>query len=95
MLARETVRDLIDSTVRERLAGTRINDVRVVEGKDDEGDDVIFVTVIYDQKGGLDASKTATIVRHIRHKISDPTIGFPIITYVSKSDAASLKPAFA
>jgi hypothetical protein len=88
----DKIKTLIEGVVRDRFQGVAIQSVTVVKDTDYQ-DDVIFrVTVVIDQRGPLDARKTAGLVRHLRHKLIDELDEhtFPIVAYVSKSDAARM-----
>ena len=86
------VRTIIESVVRERFADAAIESVRIVEDEDSDGDAVFRVTVILDAgQGTLDPHKTASIVRHLRHKLIERhEEGFPIMTFVSKAEDKGL-----
>ena len=84
--------DLIDKTVRERFAGVDIESVSVDEDVDFDGGTVFRVRVVFNHKGPLDAHKTSGIVRHLRHRlVAEKEDAFPIVAFVSKSDAAGRK----
>jgi hypothetical protein len=92
----EDVAGLIEGVVRETFAGVKIESVSVSAATDYNDEAIIKVMVVFDQKGALDARKTSAITRHIRHKLLELSDNrFPITSFVSKSDAASLKPAAA
>ena len=82
------------ATIRDEFADAAIESVRVVEALDYQDDRVFKVTVVFDKKGGLDPHKTVAIVRHLREALKDKgdRLPFPIVYFVSKADAASLKP---
>jgi malate/lactate dehydrogenase len=84
---------LIEDVIRDEF-GEVIESVSVVEARDYQEDRVFKVTVVFDKRGGLDAKKTAAIVRHIRQKLGrdEERMPFPILSFVSKADAAGIKP---
>ena len=85
------IRKLIESTVRDRFGTEAIDSVRVTEDVDDEGDHLYRVTVVLAGEGLLDAQKTAGLVRHLRHGLRRlQADSFPLVSFVSKSDATSL-----
>jgi hypothetical protein len=89
---------MIEEVVRQRFADALIHDVRVSQEHDSDGDALFRVTVVFERKGAqlLDAHKTAGIARHIRHRLlEEDEDAFPIVTFVSKSDAAGLEAAHA
>ena len=92
----DEVADLIERVVRERFSGVTIQSVTVMKDADDDDDAVFLVTVVFDQKGPLDPQKTAGLARHVRHKLLErKENAFPIISFVSKSDAARVGAAAA
>lgn len=85
-------REVIEGLVRRRLEGVDINSVRVEEAEDFDGDPIFEVTVIFKAKSKLDAAIVASMVRHMRSELYDKLseTRFPIISYVSQSDAKKL-----
>ncbi|MFN3536452.1 MAG: hypothetical protein ACK4Y4_03300 [Brevundimonas sp.] len=82
---------LIESVVRDRFGDGVISSVRVTEDTDHDGDRIFAVTVVFEGKGPLDDEKTATVIRHIRHKLREHREEtFPIISFMSKNDAAGI-----
>ncbi len=88
----DAITNLIETVIREEFGDDVIESVKVIEALDYQEDRVFKVTVVFDKRGGLDPEKTTAIVRLIRSKLSeakeDPV--FPILSFVSKGDAASL-----
>lgn len=81
-------RTIIERTVRERFGDALVSSVRVVRETDHDGDEIFRVTVVFDGDRPLDAHKTSSIVRHIRHKLIERDENtFPIFAFVSKADA--------
>lgn len=93
----KTVQDAIERVVRKQLSDAQIDSVTVRQDVDHDGDEILRVFVIFDaRKGQLDPDKTVSMVRHVReelHKLEESR--FPIISYVSKSDAKRMKSAAA
>jgi hypothetical protein len=87
---------LIESIIRERFSEAAIDHVEIAEEKDFDGDPILRVVVVYDGKHILDAKKTSGLVRHIRHKlVASRESVFPILSFMSKSEAAEMKAAAA
>ena len=88
----DEIQTLIDRVVRERFQDVAIQSVSVARDTDYEDENVFRVTVVFDQKGPLDAQKSAGLVRHLRHALIDELkeSTFPIVAFVSKSDAARM-----
>jgi hypothetical protein len=84
---------LIDRIVRERFKDVNIDRVTVVRDTDHEDDDIFRVMVVFDQRGPLDAHKSAGLARHLRHALLErKERAFPIVSFVSRSDAKRLAP---
>lgn len=90
----DEIANLIEGIIRSEFADAAIESVRVVEALDYQDDRVFKVTVIFDKKGSLDPHKTVAIVRHLREQLrgKGEPLAFPILSFVSKADAASVKP---
>lgn len=85
----EFIRALIKSVVEDRLGeGTRIRSVSVSEDKDEQGDGILLVRVVYDG-GRLDPKRLAGLIRHIRSKLHGKASEdrFPLLSFVSQADA--------
>ena len=93
----EDIQKVIENTIREQLSDTLIDSVRVQEDIDHDGDEILRVFVIFDdEKGRPDPNKTVSMVRHVREKLHGVKEDrFPIISYVSTSDAKRINPAAA
>lgn len=92
MTLTNSIAHAIETIIRDEFADVRIEQVRVTEELDYQEDRVFKVTVIFDKKGALDPRKTAAIVRHLQRELSakGEQIPFPILSFVSKSDAARI-----
>jgi hypothetical protein len=88
----DEIQELIDRVVRERFKDVVIQSVTVSKDTDYDDETVFRVTVVFDQKGPLDAQKTAGLVRHLRHSLIEELeeSTFPIVAFISKSDAARM-----
>ena len=87
----DEIQALIDRVVRDRFKDVAIQSVTVSKEMDYDDDAVFRVTIVFDHKGPLDARKTAGLVRHLRHELLErKESAFPIVAFVSKSDAARM-----
>jgi hypothetical protein len=86
------IREIIERVVREQFAGIAILSVKVTDDTDYDGDPVFRVTVVVDDAATpLDSGKTSGIVRHIREKLlAQHEEAFPILAFVTQSDAARI-----
>lgn len=83
---------LIEETVRERFPDVKIDSVGVAEGVDFDGGSILRIRIVFDHKGPLDGGKTSGIVRHLRHRLAERgEEAFPIVTFLSRPDAAGMK----
>ena len=83
----------IDRIVREQLAGSAIDDVRVTEEINDDGDLLLKVTIVYSSKQ-LDTDKMKGLVRHLRSSLTEGrSFTFPLVSYRSKKDDMRLAAA--
>ncbi|USA39644.1 hypothetical protein NCF86_00320 [Pelagerythrobacter marinus] len=89
------INSTIEKLVRERLADVSVEEVRITRDQDDDGECVYRVMIVYDaSKAGLKAEKTASLARHIRHKLLDMhDHSFPFFRFVSTRDAKGLAAA--
>lgn len=83
----------IERIVREQLAGSDIDDVRVAEEYGDEGERFFKVTIVYSSKQ-LDTDKMKGLVRHLRNSLTEGrSFTFPLVSYRSKKDDMRLAAA--
>jgi hypothetical protein len=88
------IKTLIESVVRKQFAKGQIDSVMVREDVDHEGDPIFWVTIVFDDTRPLDPRVTVSIGWRIRHKLLDrDETAFPVLRFVSRSDAAELTPA--
>lgn len=89
----EDIKTAIEATVRERLTEAKVQNVTVTEDKDNEGDRIYRVLVVYDARNGkLDAHRMSGLARHIRARLEASELSaYPIFRFVSQSDAKKLK----
>lgn len=86
-----TLKEVIETVVKNRFPDADIISVDVLEDEGSEGERVLRVTVVFEttsQSQLLDPHRAAGIVRHMRPKLR--AIGedaFPILSFISKADA--------
>jgi hypothetical protein len=84
----------VTEIVKHHLEGADIERVQVAESSDQDGEPVLRVMIVFDDKNGLlDTHKTTSLARILRSKITELTdFSYPILRYVSISDARELPP---
>jgi len=91
MLDNNAVEQIVADTVQEQLSPSAVR-VVVRKGIDDDGDPLFNVTIIIDsEKPAPDRRKMLGLVRHIRARLDEAhSDGFPLLSFVSKREAAKL-----
>ncbi len=90
MLDGDEIRRIVFETVRKQLAPCCV-DVRMQNGTDEDGDPVLYITVIIEAGKSPDTGKMLGLARHIRASFTDDTpIGFPLLSFVSRHDASKM-----
>lgn len=89
---------VVKSVLKDVLDSTLIGDVHVIRTVDRDDDEILLIYVEF--KGTieqLDVKRTATVVRHMRPRLSDELAeeAFPVISYVSSSDMKMFRDAVA
>jgi hypothetical protein len=85
--------DVIAGIVRQEFADAVIDHVIVREDVDNEGEDVLLITVVF-ASAKLDASKALGLARHLRPAFEERSeLRFPIISYRSAADHKRLSEA--
>lgn len=88
------VKEAIRSIVKERFADAKSLSVKVERAEDFDGEGVLKIYVIFEPNSsaeGLDPSKMSGLPRHIISKLEELKFQmFPLVSYVSKKEAAKL-----
>jgi hypothetical protein len=80
------------SILRERFSDEAIFSVTATEDVDEDGVAVLLLRVVLNVSS-LDAKKASGLVRHLRSRLAE--VGderFPILSFLSKSDAKAMTP---
>ena len=84
----------IRETVHARFPKMRIVRINTRQHTDDEGDRIIDITVVYDaDKKDFDPAKLRELPRLLMPKLAKvKEDGFPLFSFVARSDLGKLKP---
>jgi hypothetical protein len=95
IVEKDKISSTIETVVRESIRSGNIIDVVVRNGRDADGDDIIIVNVIFDNKAkSLDATETSRITRFVRNRLIQMNEDrFPFFSYIAKSEAGKLAAA--
>lgn len=89
------IRTEIERIVREQLKESAIEDVRISNETDADGNECLKVTIVYASQK-LDTDKAKGLVRHLRSALTDGQLfTFPLVSYRSKKDDMRLRSAAA
>ena len=95
MAENQQLERIIRSVLEEIFGDDRIEDVYVASAYDEDGDEILRITVVFDgTEEQFDARKASSVVRHMRPRLA--TIGeqaFPIISYVSSDEIGAVRDA--
>lgn len=95
MAENQKLERIIRSVLEEIFGNDRIEDVYVASAYDEDGDEILRITVVFDgTEEQFDARKASSVVRHMRPRLA--TIGeqaFPIISYVSSDEISAVRDA--
>ena len=95
MAEKQQLERIIRSVLEEIFGDDRIEDVYVASAYDEDGDEILRITVVFDgTEEQFDARKASSVVRHMRPRLA--TIGeqaFPIISYVSSDEISAVRDA--
>lgn len=92
MLDNKALTELVEAVIRRQFSDAVINTVAVKPDVDHDGDDILRVTVVVqDGIERLDPDKAVGLIRHLRPELAEAGIeNFPIVSYMTKADAARL-----
>ncbi|MBV9839950.1 MAG: hypothetical protein JOY99_00185 [Sphingomonadaceae bacterium] len=92
-----SLEDIVSGIVKERFTDAKIDSISIEPDSDSDGDPILRITVVFDSDvSGLESSKLAGLVRHVRPKLRERgDTGFPIFRFLSKRDNDRLRHAAA
>jgi len=81
---------IVADTIKKQLAPCEVG-VHVRKSFDEDGDPLLVIMVVIGTECEPDRKKMLGLVRHIRSNLDDATAaGFPLVSFVSKRDAAKM-----
>lgn len=84
---------IVEKTFRDRFPGAIVSRVIVQPRVDDDGDRVLDVFIVFDERGPpLDRARLVGFVRHLRSRLLE--VGreeFPIPSFIPRNEADKLK----
>lgn len=89
MTDRKALERLVDKTVREHFTNAEIISVNVREDLDHDGDEIIWITVLYSskEKNRLGTDLRTSFLSHLRPKLEEINIhAFPVMDYIPQMD---------
>lgn len=94
MVDEQEIRQIIENIAKDRFAGAHIVSVAVKADVDEDGEDVLIVDVVFDAKADqLDAQETSSLARRIIPEIEAiGGHGFPILSFIAKSELGNRNP---
>lgn len=89
-----SIRKIVESVLRTRFGDVEIVSVDVRPDVDASGDRILLITIVFDAKEkGLDARETSSLARRILPKMQAVgEEGFPVFSFIAKSELGKLKP---
>lgn len=90
----DTIRDIVRSILSERFENIDIVSINIDRDVDEDGAPILLVKVVFDgKKKQLDAKKASGLVRRILPKLAEADErGFPVLSFIEKSDLGKLAP---
>jgi hypothetical protein len=89
------VRDIVESAVKRRFPKIYVVRINVREDTDEDGDKILEIKVVFDAaESDFDPKELRSLPREIIPKLSALATkpGFPILSFISKSDFGKMKP---
>jgi len=95
MVPNAEIKDEIEKVVHSQIHSSDILNVSVDRGTDADGDQLIFVHVIFDSKAKqIDTEEAMAVRRLVRNRFIElGEAGFPIFYFIAKSEAGKLSAA--
>lgn len=94
MMVSDAIKDAIAEVVRNRFGGAKITSINVTGAEDSDGDPIFKILIVFETAPGketLDGQEMSGLVRHLMGRFAEMDVGeFPLVSFVSKNDAAKL-----
>ncbi len=85
--AKSELERAIENVVRNEFSDAAIEAVHVSPGHDDDGDPILWVTVVFKSTSAFDAKKAKGLTRHLFPVLKDARESwFPIVSFRSLED---------
>lgn len=93
----ERMLEAIKSVIHDRFDDATIVSVDVKPGDEFEDEMVVYVTVVFDARTGLDTGEAVSITRHTRDRLRSEykRPPFPVYRFISSDDERGRRPAVA
>jgi hypothetical protein len=90
---RQAIEKVVQEVASQRFPEGRIMSVRTARDTDFSGDPVLVIQIVIDTgKAHIDTKRASGLTRHLRSKLAEVgEFGFPLLSFISKSDAGNLK----
>lgn len=87
------IKKIVLKALSERFQGVKIVDVQIEAEDYIDGDRVLRISVVFDSKNEqIDSSATASVLRDLIPKFNEvEETGFPLMSYISKSELGNRK----
>jgi hypothetical protein len=97
MTATAKAETIVRATLKKQFPKIRVVRIGITEKTDDDGDPIIEIEVVYEEQGGgFDPAELRKLPRLIMPELSKAKErGFPIFSFIEKSDLGKLSPAAA
>ena len=95
-MAPANVEQTIESVVQSRFPGGKIESITVRRDVDYDGDPILAIEVVVQTGHAIDTRRATGLARHIRSALAN--IGessFPLLSFISKTEAGKIKTAAA
>lgn len=89
------IENIVRDVIQERFGDVRITDISAKPGFDEDGDQIWYVRVVLENADirRIDSRKASGIVRHLLPKMAEvDDHGFPILSFVAKSELGKHPP---
>ena len=88
-----TVEEAIWSAVKDRFPGGEIESIRVREDLDHDDDPILHIDlIVLDRKRVLDPKRAADLIGVVRARLVEIGVtSFPVLSFISKSEAGKIR----
>jgi hypothetical protein len=86
--SKEEIQQIVSGALDRRFPKIRVSCINVREGEDEDGDEIVEITIVFDsKKSDFEPAKVPAFLNEVADALLDAkNAPFPVLSFVAKSD---------